>query len=569
MKLLQKDTDKRPDSTKAAEVAGATLAFLGKKQLVKVKHYMYATLSMDRSIRNKYLTPEACFGICVICCDETAPGNDDSDETDDPELKNWVSCDLCGCWAHQSCMSEQARNGKAEMTLSPTGHGTISAQCPSCTEYKRLDPLCVEVTSKDAVLRLLDGCESTVQSVLRDGTGILANKLPDNFRERLISSGFHYVLDLVQEGLDIVRNKLCFVPADMVDNTLRYLMIGPVGAGKSLKGDLMCIRAPGDPTQYHQDAPCSLPDDFIKTQLQAGRKSSQIIRDAIEFPKEDVMKSLFDESGKLRRGAGVDNLEINDEVTKETLLRYMREQREQADKKVRGALLPLDAFNGERTSHTSNIPIDTRQGRNCIVASTFSSKDICQTLEFMRGHLQSLQDYRELNQEEFCKAIFVPDPEEEGAAKLPLDKKDRFCESLVWECLKDDIKSFFGNSSDCLGVPVKIKPYGEFPGHDRLYLAAIICCFHGIDPCYRSTTPAAGVWKQLQRSEQPWMHLIKELTIWNTTFLIPRGACLQDSTGAASPLTDANVIGDSIMAVYVPDTGILLPLACCDVGCLR
>ena len=50
--------DKRPNSTKAAEVAGATLAFLGKKQLVKVKHYMCANLPMsDRSARNKYLTP--------------------------------------------------------------------------------------------------------------------------------------------------------------------------------------------------------------------------------------------------------------------------------------------------------------------------------------------------------------------------------------------------------------------------------------------------------------------------------------------------------------------------------
>ena len=54
----------------------------------------------------------------------------------------------------------------------------------------------------------------------------------------------------------------------MVDNTLRYLMIGPVGAGKSLKADLMCIRAPGDPTQY-QEAPCSLPEDFINAQLKA------------------------------------------------------------------------------------------------------------------------------------------------------------------------------------------------------------------------------------------------------------------------------------------------------------
>ena len=67
-----------------------------------------------------------------------------------------------------------------------------------------LDPLCVEVTSKDVVLRLLDSCESKVQSVLRDGTYILANKLPDKFPERYISSGFHYFLDLVQEGLDIV-----------------------------------------------------------------------------------------------------------------------------------------------------------------------------------------------------------------------------------------------------------------------------------------------------------------------------------------------------------------------------
>ena len=107
----------------------------------------------------------------------------------------------------------------------------------------------------------------------------------------------------------------------MVDNTLRYLMIGPVGAGKSLKADLMCIRAPGDPTQY-QEAPCSLPEDFINAQLKADSKASHIYREAIEFPKGDVLKELFDESGTLKPGD--DNVESNDEVTKESLLNYMR-----------------------------------------------------------------------------------------------------------------------------------------------------------------------------------------------------------------------------------------------------
>ena len=157
----------------------------------------------------------------------------------------------------------------------------------------------------------------------------------------------------------------------------------------------------------------------------------------------------------------------------------------------------------------------------------------------MKGHLDRLPGFRELNKDQFCRDIFVPDPdEEEDAAKLPLDKKGRLCERLVWSCLKDEVTKFFDYRQDCMGVPVKVKPYGKVPMHDRLYMAAITCCFHGIDPCYRSESPADGVWQRLDRSKQPWMHLIKELTTWTPTFLIPRGTCLQDSTGAAAPLID-------------------------------
>lgn len=272
---------------------------------------------------------------------------------------------------------------------------------------------------------------------------------------------------------------------------------------------------------------------FLADAMQNRRRKAKSAEDEpIRFPSSAAQADLCDETGMLVHGEILEN----DNTAVATLLNYIHGKAPPADEKIRGALLTLDSYHGARRAHTTTFPVTVLNGScNHAAASVMDAQYICEALTFMEDYSKSLPSGQEgIEEERWCKAVFKPDPEDVDVALLPRDRNNRFAASKVWGCLKDEIKQFFNNQEKMLGLPVVVVPPGKHPRHDRLFVMAVSSCFIGANPCGSGDAPHA--WANLMQQRQPWMHLIKELNIWSTSFLLPKLTAVVDLSGSVLAL---------------------------------
>lgn len=218
--LIRRISGSNRKARSAAEAAGATLAFLGKRRLLKLQHFLKGHFQAPPM---SYI-PEYGVGFCTICShDSCVNGND-----------FWISCNLCGSWAHEDCMNKELAIHNVEITRSLQGR-VVSALCPACTERSRADQLCVDVTCPDVCFDRLESCVSTLMALREDGTCHLRRKL-GNCPENLITSGFHHILYLGAIQLSGIRAQLCDLSMDK--STRNVAVIGPSGIGEPAANDL-------------------------------------------------------------------------------------------------------------------------------------------------------------------------------------------------------------------------------------------------------------------------------------------------------------------------------------------